>query len=115
MKNQCCAPLRPLTKFNLSKGHLQWDGISRERIGEEFNLKEDLAWSFFHLTHQNCQFFFSAQYFAEESLFLYYVMVQGGQVLANQFRANVRLQQPEAGVTITFQGPVLAIDRVPNT
>ena len=40
----CDAKLR----FHL-QGWLRWDGTSL-RKAEEFNLREDLAWSFFHVT-----------------------------------------------------------------
>ena len=72
--------------------------------GEEFNLTEDLAWTFFHFPrhqvilmmmmlkmmmtffprHQH-QFYLSAQYFAAEQLFLFYVMVWGGPEVRGEY------------------------------
>ena len=53
---------------------------------EEFNLTEDLAWTFFHFFRHNHQFYLSAQYFASEQLFLFYVIVIGGRevIMTNQ-------------------------------
>lgn len=114
VRNQCSVAIRQPTKFNLSKGWLRWDGTSL-RKAEEFNLREDLAWSFFHVTKFENNFYFSAQYFASEQLFLFYVMVMGGADTAERFTARVRLVSREARVKLMFEGPVLPLDRVPAT
>lgn len=101
------------TKFNLSKGWLQWDGVSQR--SEEFNLTEDLAWTFFHFSRHCHQFYLSAQYFASEQLFLFYVIVIGGREVAEDFRASISITNEENSVKISFQGPVLPVDRVPSS
>ena len=50
---------------------------------EEFNLTEDLAWTFFHFSRHQHQFYLSAQYFASDQLFLFYVIVIGGREVIN--------------------------------
>jgi len=102
------------TKFNLSKGWMQWDGLSL-RTGEEFNLREDLAWTFFHTTKFGHQFYLSVQYYSVEQLFLFYVMVDSGQEVAEDYRANISISNEDQSVSISFSGPVLAIDRIPKT
>ena len=79
--------------------------------GEEFNLNEDLAWTFFHFSKHNHQFYLSAQYYASEKLFLFYVMVIGGQEVAEDFKANISIANEDQSIKIEFQGPVLAVDR----
>ena len=124
-----------------AQGWLRWDGTSL-RKAEEFNLREDLAWSFFHVTKVRMahflhrltvtfqfenNFYFSAQYFASEQLFLFYVMVgsiliptpfltvnievMGGADTAEKFTAKVKLASREARVKLMFEGPVLPLDR----
>ena len=57
---------------------------------EEFNLTEDLAWTFFHFSRHQHQFYLSAQYFASDQLFLFYVIVIGGrEVIAIQSEASI--------------------------
>lgn len=114
VKQGCSVEMRDnqRTKFNLSKGWLQWDGVS-QRIGEEFNLTEDLAWTFFHFPRHQHQFYLSAQYFAAEQLFLFYVMVWGGPEVAEDFTASISIANEESSVKMNFQGPVLSADRVP--
>jgi len=114
VRNGCSVAIRQSTKFNLSKGWLRWDGLSL-RKAEEFNLREDLAWSFFHTSKFQNHFYFSAQYFAAEQLFLFYVMVLGGVDSASQFTAQIRLASKENRVRLLFEGPVLPLDRVPAT
>jgi len=114
VRNQCSVAIRRPTKFNLSKGWLRWDGTSL-RKNEEFNLREDLAWSFFHTAKFDNNFYFSAQYFAAEQLFLFYVMVMGGVDLAEQFTAHIALTSKENRVRLMFSGPLLPLDRVPAT
>ena len=79
--------------------------------GEEFNLTEDLAWTFFHFSKYHQQFYLSAQYYASEKLFLFYVMVIAGQEVAEDFRANISIANEDHSIKIEFQGPVLAVDR----
>ena len=102
--------MKKRTKFNLSKGWMQWDGMSLKK-GPEFNLQEDLAWSFFHFSKFDQQFYFSAQYFAAEKLFLFYIMVIGGRETANEFSGIVTIVSPNNDIKITFEGPVIAIDK----
>ena len=79
--------------------------------GEEFNLREDLAWTFFHTTKFGHQFYLSVQYYSVEQLFLFYVMVDSGQEVAEDYRANISISNEDQSVSISFSGPVLAIDR----
>ena len=79
--------------------------------GEEFNLKEDLAWTFFHFSKFQRQFYLSAQYYANEQLFLFYVMVIGGQEVAEDYSASISISNDDQSVTSSFRGPVLAVDR----
>lgn len=114
VRNQCCVDLKRPTKFNLSKGWLRWDGATL-RKASEFNLGEDLAWTFFHLEKFESDFFFSAQYFAGEQLFLFYVMVLGGVETAEKYNTHIKLTSKESRVKLSFEGPVLPLDRVPAT
>jgi len=100
------------TKFNLSKGWVQWDGFS-PRDGEEFNLLEDLSWTFFHFTKFHHKYYLSAQYYAREKLFLFYVMVVGGEEVAENFRAHIGIAKESESVSRIGICPVLAVDRVP--
>ena len=93
---------RDVLKLNCKRGSFS---------GEEFNLTEDLAWTFFHFSQHNQQFYLSAQYYASEKLFLFYVMVIGGQEVAEDFRANISIANEDHSIKIEFQGPVLAVDR----
>jgi len=102
------------TKFNLSKDWMKWDGVSA-RNSEEFNLTEDLAWTFFHFSKYHQQFYLSARYYASEKLFLFYVMVIGGQEVAEDFRAKISIANEDHSIKIEFQGPVLAVDRIPSS
>ena len=79
--------------------------------GQEFNLREDLAWSFFHFSKFQQQFYFSAQYFAAEELFLYYVMVLGGTDVADDFHSSISIVTAGNNSKITFEGPIMAIDK----
>ena len=63
--------------------------ISSIASGDEFNLREDLAWTYFHISKYNYQFYLSAQYYAAEQLFLFYVMLIGLLLSINQ---NLRLE-----------------------
>jgi len=114
VRNQCSVQVRHPTKFNLSKGWLRWDGLST-RTQEEFNLREDLAWSFFHLTKEENNFYFSAQYFASEQLFLFYIMLMGGQEAADKYVSHIQLVSKESRVKLSFEGPILPLDRIPAT
>jgi len=115
VKQGCSVEMRSQhTKFNLSKGWLQWDGSSA-RNSEEFNLKEDLAWTFFHFSKFQRQFYLSAQYYANEQLFLFYVMVIGGQEVAEDYSASISISNDDQSVTSSFRGPVLAVDRIPSS
>ena len=107
-RNSCSVEMRKRTKFNLSKGWMQWDGLALKK-GQEFNLVEDLAWSFFSFSKFDRQFYFSAQYFAAEELFLFYVMVVSGTETAEEFNATVTIVNDN--IKITFDGPVIAIDK----
>ena len=80
-------------------------------LGEEFDLKEDLAWTFFHTSKFSQNFYLSVQYYSLEQLFLFYVMVDSGQEVAEDYLANISISNDEQTVGISFNGPVLAIDR----
>ena len=108
VRNGCSVELKPRSKFNLSKGWMQWDGMSLKK-GQEFNLREDLAWSFFHFLQCDNQFYFSAQYFAAEQLFLFYVMILGNSEAASNFKATVNIVGAHS--KIRFEGPVISIDK----
>jgi len=114
-QNGCSVQMKAeRTKFNLSKGWMQWDGLSL-RKGEEFDLREDLAWTFFHTSKFSQHFYLSVQYYSLEKLFLFYVMVDSGQEIAEDYRANISISNDDQTVDINFSGPVLAIDRIPKT
>ena len=89
---------------------MQWDGMALKK-GQEFNLLEDLAWSFFHFSKFGQKFFFSAQYFAAEKLFLFYVTVMGGEDTAELYSSSISLVQTDRDRKITFQGPIIALDK----
>ena len=110
VRNSCTVELKERTKFNLSKGWMQWDGMTLKK-GQEFNLREDLAWSFFHFSKFEQQFYFSAQYFAAEELFLFYVMVLGGTDATEDFKSSVSIVNAANNSKITFEGPIMAIDK----
>eukprot|EP00092_Neocalanus_flemingeri_P010412 GFUD01011222.1.p1 GENE.GFUD01011222.1~~GFUD01011222.1.p1 ORF type:complete len:312 (-),score=90.77 GFUD01011222.1:122-1057(-) len=114
VRNTCSVEMKKRTKFNLSKGWMQWDGLTLKK-GQEFNLREDLAWSFFHFSKFEQQFYFSAQYFAAEELFLFYVMVVAGIETAEEFTATIAIVNTDDDIKITFEGPVIAIDKVPRS
>ena len=80
-------------------------------LGEEFDLREDLAWTFFHTAKFSQNFYLSVQYYSLEQLFLFYVMVDSGQEVAEDYSATISISNDEQTVGITFSGPVLAIDR----
>jgi len=114
VRNSCSVELKKRTKFNLSKGWMQWDGMTLKK-GQEFNLLEDLAWSFFHFTKFGQKFFFSAQYFAAEKLFLFYVTVMGGEDTAELFSCSISLVQADKGRKLIYQGPIIALDKIPRS
>eukprot|EP00090_Calanus_glacialis_P042559 TRINITY_DN7546_c0_g1_i1.p1 TRINITY_DN7546_c0_g1~~TRINITY_DN7546_c0_g1_i1.p1 ORF type:complete len:317 (-),score=57.20 TRINITY_DN7546_c0_g1_i1:141-1091(-) len=114
VRNSCTVELKERTKFNLSKGWMQWDGMTLKK-GQEFNLREDLAWSFFHFSKFEQQFYFSAQYFAAEELFLFYVMVLGGTDATEDFKSSVSIVNAANNSKITFEGPIMAIDKIPRS
>ena len=106
---------------------MQWDGLSLRKgeeivsvlsssylafLGEEFDLREDLAWTFFHTSKFSQHFYLSVQYYSLEKLFLFYVMVDSGQEIAEDYRANISISNDDQTVDINFSGPVLAIDRL---
>ena len=74
-------------------------------------MREDLAWTFFHASKFNHQFYLSVQYYSVEQLFLFYVMVDSGLEIAEDYRANISISNDDQTVSISFSGPVLAIDR----
>ena len=128
IRNGCSVQMKAeRTKFNLSKGWMQWDGLSLRKgqgflrvfvsltylllLGEEFDLREDLAWTFFHTAKFSQNFYLSVQYYSLEQLFLFYVMVDSGQEVAEDYSATISISNDEQTVGITFSGPVLAIDR----
>ena len=81
-------------------------------LGEEFDLREDLAWTFFHTQKFSQNFYLSVQYYSLEQLFLFYVMVDSGKEIAEDYRANISISNDEQTASISFSGPVLAIDRL---
>jgi len=113
-RNSCSVELKKMTKFNLSKGWMQWDGMTLKK-GQEFNLREDLAWSFFHFTKFDQQFYFSAQYFAAEELFLFYVMILGGADASESFNSRITIVNAGNNSRITFEGPIMALDKIPRS
>jgi len=110
MRNQCAADMKPVMKFNLSRGYLTWTGQGRLNQ-EEFNLSEDLAWSFFHTRQHGQHFFFSAQYFALDQLFMFYVGVLGGGDLAKEFMTTIELVKGD--ISMKYRGPILPMDKIP--
>ena len=79
--------------------------------GEEFNLQEDLAWTFFHFEKHSQTFYLSAHYYARENLFLFYLMVLGGEEIAEDYKAHISINNQDGSININYDGPVLAIDR----
>jgi len=111
MRNGCAVAMKPVMKFNLSRGFLSWDGPGHH-MGEAFNKSEDLAWSFFHTRRDDNDFFFSAQYYAVEQLFMFYVTVMAGKDVADSYWAVVEVVKGD--LSMKYRGPVLALDRLPS-
>lgn len=113
-ENDCCEPkqMECPELFCISRGIHKRDGVAFE-IGDEFDTKNDMAWNLFHIARHCFNFFFSAQYIAEEQLFLFYVMIQGGLQEAQRYTATIKLADNKEKV-LSFEGPVLSLDTVPE-